>query len=110
MSSRFGVGLTSVAVVLLLSLSPATAKPKSSTPEERTKAAMMAHELEAQPMGDEAAVKRAWLIKWWQQVPDLTVTICDLLGPIPKEDHPFFAQVLVQSMFSGGAFMIEHPD
>src|SRR5262245_35958134 len=110
MISQLRVGMTSVAVVLLLSAFPVTAKPKSSTPEERAKAAMMAHELEAQPLGDEAVAKRAWLIKWWQKVPDLTVTICDLLGPIPKDDHPLFAQVLVQSMFSGGAFMIEHPD
>jgi len=86
------------------------AKPKASTPEERAKAVMLAHELEMQPAAEDAVEKRSWLIKWWEKVPDYTVTVCDLLGPLPKDDHPFFSEVLVQSMFSGGAFMIEHPD
>ena len=61
-------------------------------------------------MSDDALDKRRWLIKWYEAVPDITITVCNLLGPFPKEDHPFFPQVLTQSMFSGGAFMIEHPD
>jgi hypothetical protein len=110
MMSRHRIGTITFAVALLLATTAVVAKPKSSTPEERAKAAALAHELEAKPLAADAVEKRGWLIKWWQQVPDYTVTVCDLLGPLPKEDHPFFPQVLVQSMFSGGAFMIEHPD
>ena len=99
-----------VVLALLVVTSTAMAKPKASTPEERAKAVKLAHELELDPATEESFEKRRWLIKWWEKVPDLTVTICDLLGPFPKDDHPYFSLVLAQSMFSGGAFMIEHPD
>ena len=89
---------------------PAPAKRPASTPEDRAKAVRLARELEADPMSDDAVDKRRWLIEWYEAVPDITITVCNLLGPFPKEDHPFFPQVLTQSMFSGGAFMIEHPD
>ena len=89
---------------------PALAKRPASTPEDRAKAVRLARELEANPMSDDAVDKRRWLITWYEAVPDITITVCNLLGPFPKEDHPFFPAVLTQSMFSGGAFMIEHPD
>jgi hypothetical protein len=101
------------AVVLLAALfqsRPAIAKQPASTPEERANAVQLARELESDPMTNDAVDKRRWLIEWYQRVPDITITVCNLLGPFPKEDHPFFPQVLTQSMFSGGAFMIEHPD
>lgn len=101
------------AVLLLVSLimaSPAVAKRPESTPEDRAKAVRLARELEADPMSDDAVDKRRWLIKWYEEVPDITITVCSLLGPFPKGDHPLFPQVLTQSMFSGGAFMIEHPE
>jgi hypothetical protein len=105
-----GVVALLVAAFVPVAAGVSVAKPKTSSPEERAKAVALAHELELQPAADDAIEKRRWLIAWWQKVPDLTVTICDLLGPVPKEDHPYFSEVLVQSMFSGGAFMIEHPD
>lgn len=86
------------------------AKPKASTPEERAKAVKLARELEADPLTEDAVGKRQWLIKWWEKVPDITVIVCNLLGPFPKDDHPYFSEVFVQSLFSSGAFMIEHPE
>ena len=99
-----------VAASVLIASGTSMAKPKASTPEERAKAVSLAHDLEAQPISDDAVEKRRWLVKWYEKVPDITVTVCDLLGPFPNDDHPFFSQVLAQSMFSGGAFMIEHPN
>lgn len=83
---------------------------KPSTSEERAKAVQLARDLELDPMAADAVHKRQWLLDFYQRVPDITVTVCDLLGPLPKEDHPYFAFVLFQSMASSGAFMIEHPD
>jgi len=89
---------------------PVEAQRPASTPEDRAQAVRSAGELEADPMADDAPDKRSWLIGWYTRVPDTTLTVCNLLGPLPEKDHPFFPQVLTQSMFSGGAFMIEHPE
>ena len=83
---------------------------KPSTSEERAQAVQLARDLELDPMAEAAVGKRRWLLDFYQRVPDITVTVCDLLGPFPKKGHPYFAFVLFQSMASSGAFMIEHPD
>ena len=101
-----------MAITLLIAAflaTPALAK-KASTPEDRAKAVRLARELEQDPMTEDSIDKRKWLFKLYQDVPDISVTICDLLGPMPGDDHPFFPFVLIQSMFSQGAFIIEHPD
>ena len=107
--NRHGRLLLIAILLVLLQASPALAK-KASTPEDRAKAVTLARELEHDPMAEAAVEKRKWLIKWYEKVPDITVTICDVLGPMPDDDHPFFPFVLAQSMFSQGAFIIEHPD
>lgn len=61
-------------------------------------------------MSDDAPSKRRWLTEWYTRIPDITVTVCNLFGPLPGKEHPFFPEVLGQSVFSSGAFMIEHPD
>jgi hypothetical protein len=99
-----------VAVACLFEVAVAHAKRKPSTPEERSKAVQLARELELDPMAEDAVDKRRWLLEFYERVPDITVTVCDLLGPLPKEDHLDFPFVLFQSMASSGAFMIEHPD
>jgi hypothetical protein len=83
-----------------------------STAAERSRAVAWAKELEAHPLAEDAAEKRRVLIKWYERVPDVTVTVCDLLGPFPAEgaSHPVFTPVLVQLMLAGGAFVIEHPN
>ena len=86
------------------------AKRKASTPEDRAKAVQLARELESNPSSDDAPGKRQWLIEWYTKVPDITVTVCDLLGPLPETEHPLMSQVLSQMLFSNGAFQIEHPD
>jgi hypothetical protein len=49
-------------------------------------------------------------MKWIVAAPDVTVVVCDLLGPGPKGERPFFKEVLSQMMFSNSAFQLEHPD
>lgn len=78
--------------------------------EDRAQAVRYARELEANPFGAEAAAKRTWLMKWIIAAPDVHVVVCDLLGPGPEGEHPFFKEVLSQMMFSNGAFQLEHPD
>ena len=107
---RIGLSLL-VSVGMWLHPSPATAviAAENSTPAERSKAVRIAHELEADPFAADAPEKRRWLLTWYERIPDITVNVCNLLGPLP-DDHPFLPEVLVHTAFSGGAFMIEHPD
>lgn len=109
--SRAGrIVAAALVLVSMLQAVPAVAKKPASTPEERAKAVQLARDLEKDPVAADATEKRAWLIKWYARVPDITINVCNLLGPHPKEGHPFFPQVFSQSIFSGGAFIIEHPD
>ena len=106
----FKIVMIGIVVGALSGSGPPSAKPKKSTPEERAKAVQLAHELEAQPASEDAVEKRRWLIEFYQRVPDITITVCDLLGPFAKKEHPYFSYVFAQSMFSSGAFIIEHPE
>ena len=95
-----GLGLASPAVA---------AESERSTAEERAQAVRYARELAKAPLAADAEPKRRWLLDWYERIPDITITVCDLLGPLPPADHPFFKKVLDQALFSGGAFAIEHP-
>jgi hypothetical protein len=106
-----GIGQVVAIAAWILSTSATVAQqPVRSTAEERGKAVRLARELEADPMSVDAPEKRRWLVVWYERIPDITITVCNLLGPLPEEGHPFFAEVLGQTIFSGGAFMIEHPE
>lgn len=112
MSMRaIGTGqLIAVAIWILMAWGAVAEEPVKSTAEERAKAVRLARELEADPLSADAAEKRRWLVEWYERIPDITIVVCNLLGPLPKPGHPIFAEVLGQTIFSGGAFMIEHPE
>jgi hypothetical protein len=110
MKRNLNVVVLALLAALLLGSAAAWAKRKPSTPEDRAQAVKFAHELEANPSSEDAVAKRKWLIEWYEKVPDITVVVCDLLGPLPEGDHPLMPEVLTQMMFSNGAFQIEHPD
>ena len=110
MTKRLSILLLAIFTASMFGWAGAWAKRKPSTPEDRAKAVQWAHQLEAEPLSDDAFSKRKWLINWYEKVPDITVVVCDLLGPSPKDEHPLFAVILSQMLFSNGAFQIEHPD
>jgi hypothetical protein len=95
---------------LIIASSAAAAEQEKSTLEERKQAVRYARELADDPMAAGAEQKRQWLLAWWERIPDITVTVCDLFGPPPPTAHPFFSQVVDQGLFSAGAFVIEHPE
>jgi hypothetical protein len=85
-----------------------------STPEERTKAAQIAHALEADPLQPGNKDMRSWFTLWLIQVPDITIQVCgEELGPVFHEsnrDKNFVSEIFGQSMFSATSFVIEHPN
>lgn len=81
-----------------------------STPEERATAVKLARLLEEAPLGRDAKEARQWLTVWLIAVPDITVSLCsDLLGSVPRSARKYEAEIVVQTAYSGAAFIIENP-
>jgi len=82
-----------------------------STPEERSRAVKVAHELEEDPLAKDAKDNRDWVIQWIVDIPDITVTVCeDYFGKLAKPPRGHSREIVNQMVISSAAFMIEHPD
>jgi len=82
-----------------------------STPEERTRAVKVAHELEDDPLAKDAKDQRDWVIQWIVEIPDITVNVCfDYFGSLPDPPRGHSMEITNQMVISSAAFMIEHPD
>jgi hypothetical protein len=81
-----------------------------STPEERTRAVKIAHDLENDPLAKGADEQRDWVIRWIIDIPDITVDVCDeYFGKVPKPPTGHSKEIEQQMVISMAAFMIEHP-
>ncbi|HTC63742.1 MAG TPA: hypothetical protein VK709_12935 [Candidatus Saccharimonadales bacterium] len=82
-----------------------------STPDERTRAVKIAHELENEPLSKDAKENRDWVIQWIVDIPDITVTVCDeYFGTLTKPIRGHVREIVNQMVISSAAYMIEHPD
>lgn len=70
----------------------------------------LTRQLEARPLADTDKSQRTWLLDWATQSKDVAVVVCDILGPIPSEEHPFGSHLLTQMLFGNAAFQITHPE
>ena len=66
--------------------------------------------LEQAPLAENARSVRSQLIDWAAETNDVTITVCDVLGPIPGTDVPHGPELLIQAMLGNGAFQLEHPE
>jgi len=104
------------APVLLLALASclppiATAQQRGpSTPEERARAIELVRRLETDPFNSEAREWRRWLLTWIDEVPDITVNVCNLLSPLSGSNRRFAREIVLQVIFSSATFIIENPD
>lgn len=95
---------------LLAAALPALAqRTEPSTAEERARVVQLTHRLEAEPLGPEARAEQVWLVNWIREVPDLTVSVCDLMDLQPEDRYPWSPILLVQMMAGNAAFQIENP-
>ena len=78
--------------------------------KDHARVVALTHQLEREPLGEFAPSARKWLFEWIEKSDDITVIICDLLGPIPSKTHPYSHELLAQMLFSNAAFQIEHSD
>ena len=82
-----------------------------STPEERSKAVKIAHDLEDDPLANDAKTRREWVIQWIVDIPDITVNVCfDYFGKLPDPPRGHSTEIARQMVISSAAFMIEHPE
>jgi hypothetical protein len=82
-----------------------------STPEERTRAVKVAHELEEAPLAKDAQDNRQWVFQWIVEIPDITVSGCiEYFGKVPTPPRGHSKEIVQQMIISSAAFMIEHPD
>jgi hypothetical protein len=82
-----------------------------STPEERARAVRVAHDLEENPLVVGAKEQRDWVMKWIEDIPDITVDVClDYFGKLPDPPRGHSTEIVKQMIISSAAFMIEHPD
>jgi hypothetical protein len=65
--------------------------------------------LEKDPLGDQAAESRRWLVEWLTDTPDYTVTVCDILGPVPSKKLRYGGELMSQLMFGNVAYQIRNP-
>ena len=84
---------------------------KPSTPEQLKQAVQIATFLETNPLAKEAKDKRAALLLFLIQAPDITVTVCsNVLGDSKKLKGDYESELVTQLTFSQAKFMIENPD
>jgi len=77
-----------------------------STRAERDRAVKVTHELETDPLSPQLQDDRAWLLKWIQDVPDITVQIC--VDPVEgSSNYRYMRELTLQKMFSSAAYIIE---
>jgi hypothetical protein len=82
-----------------------------STTEERATAVKTAKLLESDPFGKDSKKMRQWFTLWLIEVPDITVEACTAyFGPGGEKKYKYSGELLTQTMFSGAAFIIEHPE
>jgi len=115
-SSRIGsgfgrpIGALILAAALVCGLTPASAAPARSSPEDLQRFVSIARTLEQTPLKADARDDRAWALEWLTNAPDVTVDIClYALGRIEK-NYPYAGEITLQDMFSMAAFVIEHPE
>ncbi|HWU53708.1 MAG TPA: hypothetical protein VN153_12945 [Tahibacter sp.] len=101
-------------ITLLLSLTAHTsteaAAASQSAETDEQKFVRLTAQLETNPLGDADKSVRGWLMQWATESKDVSVTVCDILGPIPGEDVPHGSEILTQYLFGNAAFQIAHPD
>jgi len=78
---------------------------------ECKKAIELTRLLESEPLSKEAARARKQMARWLVLYPDIEVRQCSvLLGSIADERKKEFEFISMQLLYSGAAYIIEHPE
>ena len=80
-----------------------------ATPEERAYAILLTQKIEKDPLSLDASAARAWLDKWWDEVPDITVRPCNLIDAPTHDPYEYGQELYDQITYSEGVFIIQNP-
>jgi TPR repeat protein len=80
-----------------------------STADERQYAIFLSKRLEKDPLSLDAYAARAWLDKWWEEIPDITVHPCNLVDPPNHERYQYETELYKQITYSEGVYILENP-
>jgi len=108
-----GRRMTGATLILLsLVLLPAVqAQRGPSTPEERKRMVDVVHKLQADPLNPRLHGDEQWALKWVEDVPDITVTVCpELLSPVLASSYRYKRDLALFSMLAAASFIIQNPD
>lgn len=99
--------MTALVCLLLVTFTASAADGRVE--KDADKAVRYTQALEANPMRSDAREMRQWLIEWVAATPDFTVTVCDILGPVPSTKVKYGPELLLQQMFGNVTFQIKNP-
>jgi hypothetical protein len=98
------------AALSLPSIAGAQNKRGPSTAPERQQMLDTIHAWQADPLGSQTKDQVRTVLKWFSDVPDLTVHVCILLDKLPKGDKKDSTIVFSAEFMGQAAFVLEHPD
>ena len=107
---RVSVVLVGCALLLTPIVSSAQDRRGPSTADERKQALEFIHEWQSDPLSPQAKDQFSWLLKWFADVPDLTVHVCTILDKLPKGDKKDSNTIFGGEFMGQAEFVIENPD
>ena len=98
-----------VGCMLLITPAAATAADRGpSTSEERKQVIELIHAWQENPLGLQAKDQFATVLKFFADVPDLTVHVCTILDKLPKGDKKDGNTIFGGAFMGQAAFVIEN--
>jgi len=105
------IASTAMGCAILVAFSAARAADRGpSTPEERQQMLGLIHEWQANPVSEKSKEQFGQVLKFFTDVPDLTVHVCTILDKLPKGDKKDGATIFGGEFMGQAAFVLENPD
>lgn len=100
-----------LALSFVFCFSPLFAQSVAAPDTERVtdKVLRLTDALEKEPLSASAPDTRKRLVQWLTDTPDFSVTVCDILGPIPGKKLKYGPELMVQLLFGNVAYQIRNP-
>jgi len=108
--SQLSVVAGSLALALLFPIATTAADRGPSTADERKQVLEHVRAWQSDPLGSQAKDHFSFVLKWFAEVPDLTVHVCTILDKLPKGDKKDSSTVFAGEFMAQAAFVLENPD